>query len=124
MSLTAVFDHTALAALYKADAFFTGLYIESSRGGGRVLIPALSILAAERSVPGAGAHAARLRFAESVAFTAAHALDAALWPATDWAVTHPAAIAWQAAKTGEPVTVLSLAPELYEGTGIYPLNPQ
>ncbi|MEV7526432.1 PIN domain-containing protein [Streptomyces sp. NPDC091371] len=124
MSLTAVLDHTALAALYLADEFLTGLYIESSRGGGRVLIPALSILAAERQVPGAGAYAARLRFAETVPFTGAHALDAASWPTVDWAVTHPAAIAWQAAKTGEPVTVLSLAPELYEGTGVYPLNPQ
>ncbi|MFI5987312.1 PIN domain-containing protein [Streptomyces sp. NPDC051555] len=124
MNLAAVFDHTALAALYRADEFFTGLYIESSRGGGRVLIPALSILAADRLVPGAGAHAARLRFAETVPFTAGHALDAASWPTTDWSVTHPAAMAWQGAKSGEPVTVLSLAPELYEGTGISPLNPQ
>ncbi|MEU6895545.1 hypothetical protein ABZ934_27995 [Streptomyces sp. NPDC046557] len=123
MSLTAVFDHTALVALYRADPFFTGLYIESSRGTGRVLIPALSVLAAERAAAGAGAHAARLRFAEAVPFTAEHALDAESWPTTEWQVTHPAAIAWQAAKTGEPVTVLSLTPEAYEGTGVYPLNP-
>ncbi|MCX4546507.1 hypothetical protein [Streptomyces sp. NBC_01565] len=123
MSLTAVFDHTALVALYQADPFFTGLYIESSRGTGRVLIPALSVLAAERTAAGAGAHAAHLRFAEAVPFTAEHALDAVSWPTADWQVTHPAAIAWQAAKSGEPVTVLSLTPEAYEGTGIYPLNP-
>ncbi len=123
MNLTAVFDHTALVALYQADPFFTGLYIESSRGTGRVLIPALSILAAERTAPGAGSHAARLRFAETVPFTAAHALDAGSWPATDWTVTHPAAIAWQAAKAGEPVTLLSLTPEAYEGTGVHPLDP-
>lgn len=71
--------------------------------------------------PGADAHAARQRFAETVAFTGAHALDAGSWPATDWAVAHPAAMAWQAAKAGEPVTVLSLRPEAYEGTGDYPL---
>ncbi|MEU3407681.1 hypothetical protein ABZ766_27560 [Streptomyces sp. NPDC006670] len=123
MNLTAVFDHTALVALYQTDPFFTGLYIESSRGTGRVLIPALSILAAERAAPGAGSHAARLRFAETVPFTAAHALDTGSWPATDWTVTHPAAIAWQAAKAGEPVTLLSLTPEAYEGTGVYPLDP-
>ncbi|AWZ10524.1 hypothetical protein DRB96_18940 [Streptomyces sp. ICC1] len=121
--MTVVFDHTALVALYRADPFLTGLYIESSRGTGRVLIPALSLLAAERTTPGAGAHAARLRFAETVAFTGAHALDSSSWPATDWAITHPAAMAWQAAKDGEPVTVLSLSPQAYEGTGIYPLNP-
>lgn len=45
------------------------------------------------------------------------------WAGAPWAVTHPAAIAWQAAKAGDPVTVLSLEPELYAGTGITPLNP-
>lgn len=123
MSPTAVFDHTALVALYRADPFFTGLYIEASRGTGRVLVPALSVLAAERAAPGAGAHAGRLRFAEAVPFTTEHALDAGSWPATDWPLAHPAAIAWQALKAGEPVTVLSLIPEAYEGTGIHPLDP-
>ncbi|GGJ40122.1 PIN domain-containing protein [Streptomyces brasiliensis] len=123
MNLTAVLDHTALAALYRADHFFTGLYIEASRGTGRVLIPSLSVLAAEREVPGAGTHAAALRFAEQVPFTAVHAVDGMAWPAVEWPVVHSAAIAWQAAKAGEPVTVLSLAPELYAGTGITPLNP-
>ncbi|MFI5987928.1 hypothetical protein ACIBEA_44665 [Streptomyces sp. NPDC051555] len=51
MNLAAVFDHTALAALYRADEFFTGLYIESSRGGGRVLIPALSVCGRLRNSP-------------------------------------------------------------------------
>ncbi|MEV7417738.1 PIN domain-containing protein [Streptomyces sp. NPDC089919] len=124
MNLTAVFDHTALVALYQADPFFTGLYIEASRGTGRVLVPSLSVLAAERAVPGAGSHAARLRFAEHVSFTADHALDAAAWPGTDWPAAHPAAVAWQAAKSGEAFTVLSLTPEAYEGTGISPLDPR
>jgi len=123
VNLTAVLDHTAVAALFQADAFFTGLYIEASRGTGRVLIPSLAVLAADRQVPGAGAHAAALRFVESVPFTADHARDALAWPDAPWAVTHPAAIAWQAAKSGEPVTVLSLEPELYVGTGVTPLNP-
>lgn len=123
MNLTAVLDHTAVAALFQADAFFTGLYIEASRGTGRVLIPSLSVVAADREVPGAGAHAAALRFAESIPFTTDHARDALAWPSSPWAVTHPAAIAWQAAKAGEPVTVLSLEPELYAGTGVTPLNP-
>lgn len=123
MSLTAVLDHTALTALYRANHFFTGLYIEASRGTGRVLIPSLSVLAAERQLPGAGTHGASLRFAESIPFTSAHALDAMAWPNAEWPVAHAAAIAWQAAKAGEPATVLSLAPELYAGTGITPLDP-
>ncbi len=123
MSLTAVLDHTALAALYRADPFFTGLYIEASRGTGRVLVPSLSVLAADRDVPGAGAHAASLRFAEAVPFTTGHAVESLAWPSLAWPVVHPAAIAWQAAKAGEPVTVLSLQPELYAGSGITPLNP-
>jgi hypothetical protein len=123
MSLTAVLDHTALAALYRADAFFTGLYIEASRGTGRVLVPSLSVLAAERRLAGAGRHAATLRFAEAVPFTTAHAADAMDWPSVDWPVAHAAAIAWHAVKAGQPVTVMSLEPELYLGTGIAPLNP-
>ncbi|WP_432095646.1 PIN domain-containing protein [Streptomyces sp. bgisy100] len=123
MNLTAVLDHTALAALYRADPFFTGLYIEASRGTGRVILPSLSVLAAERLVEGAGMHAASLRFAENVPFTAAHAVDAMDWSNVDWPVVHPAAIAWHAVKAGEPLTVLSLEPELYVGTGITPLNP-
>ncbi|MEU9983535.1 PIN domain-containing protein [Streptomyces sp. NPDC050856] len=123
MNLTAVLDHTALAALYRAEPFFTGLYVEASRGTGRVLIPSLSIVAAERQDAGAGKHAASLRFAENVPFTAAHAVDAMDWRYTDWPVAHAAAIAWQALKAGEPLTVLSLEPELYTGTGITPLNP-
>ncbi|MET7436216.1 PIN domain-containing protein [Streptomyces sp. NPDC004082] len=123
MNLTAVLDHTALAALYRADSFFTGLYIEASRGAGRVIIPSLSVVAAERKVPGAGRHAASLRFAENVAFTTAHAVDAMDWKGVDWPVAHAAAIAWHAMKAGEQLTVLSLEPELYAGTGITPLNP-
>jgi len=123
MNLTAVLDHTALIALYRADPFFTGLYIEASRSAGRVILPSLCILAADRQVPGAGKHAALLRFAESVPFTAAHALNAMDWKDVDWPVAHAAAIAWHAVKEGEPLTVLTLKSELYAGTGITPLNP-
>ncbi|MER6015972.1 PIN domain-containing protein [Streptomyces bluensis] len=123
MNLTAVLDHTALTALYRADSFFTGLYIEASRGTGRVLIPSLSVLAAERQMAGAGKHAASLRFAENIPFSTVHAVDAMGWPGVDCPVVHAAAIAWQAAKDGESLTVLSLEPELYAGTGITPLNP-
>ncbi|MFI8952764.1 PIN domain-containing protein [Streptomyces sp. NPDC053750] len=123
MNLTAVLDHTALAALYRADPFFTGLYIEASRGTGRVLVPSLSVVAAERQLAGAGKHAASLRFAEHVPFTTGHAADALNWREVDWPVAHAAAIAWDALRAGEPVTVLSLDSDPYTGTGITPLNP-
>ncbi|MFJ2296986.1 PIN domain-containing protein [Streptomyces sp. NPDC087894] len=123
MNLTAVLDHTALVALYGADTFFTGLYIEASRGTGRVIIPSLSLVAAERQTSGAGKHAAALRFAENVPFTTEHAAEAMGWRDVDWPVAHAAAVAWQAIKAGEPLTVLSLHPELYARTGITPLNP-
>ncbi|WBO69727.1 PIN domain-containing protein [Streptomyces camelliae] len=123
MNLTAVLDHTALTALYRADPFFTGLYIEASRGTGRVIVPSLSVLAAERRLPGAGRHAASLRFAEHTPFTTAHAADAMEWKDVDWPVAHAAAIAWQTLRAGDPATVLSLEPALYPPTGITPLNP-
>ncbi|MFJ6076364.1 hypothetical protein ACIQFU_37015 [Streptomyces sp. NPDC093065] len=83
MIVTAVLDHTALAAPYRADPFFTALYIEASRGTGRVLLPSLAVVAAERETTSAGRHAAALRFAESVPFTAVHAVDTTSWPNTD-----------------------------------------
>ncbi|WP_167534737.1 hypothetical protein [Streptomyces tendae] len=123
MNLTAVLDHTALAALYRADSFFTGLYIEASRGTGRVLVPSLAVVAADREAAGVGKYAASLRFAESVAFTAEHAKDSLNWGDVDWPVAHAAAVAWHAARAGEPLIVLSLRPQLYTATGITPLDP-
>ncbi|QFR03223.1 hypothetical protein F9278_45760 [Streptomyces phaeolivaceus] len=61
-------------------------------------MPFPSVVAANHEVPGAGAQAGALRFAESVPFTTDHARDALTWPNSPWYVTHPAAIAWQAAK--------------------------
>ncbi|MBW8705610.1 hypothetical protein MBT84_38990 [Streptomyces sp. MBT84] len=70
-----------------------------------------------------GGRAASLRFAEQVPFTSLCALEAMAWPNTEWPVAHCAATARQAAKAGDPVTVLSLDPRLYAGTGIIPRNP-
>ncbi|MCT2546832.1 MULTISPECIES: PIN domain-containing protein [Streptomyces] len=123
MNLAAVLDRTALIALYRADPFFTGLYIEASRGTGRVIVPSPSVLAAERQATGVARHAASLRFAENVPFTAGHAVDAMDRRAEDRPVAHVAAIAWHAVKAGEPLRGLSPEPELYAGTGITPLNP-
>lgn len=77
MSLTAVLDHTALGALYRADHFFTGLYIEASRGAGRVLVPSLSVLAAERQLAGTGGpyHLAALRRAGALHLSALSGRD-------------------------------------------------
>ncbi|TFV30038.1 hypothetical protein E4K10_47330 [Streptomyces sp. T1317-0309] len=80
MSPTAIVDHTALITLlYRADHFLTGRYNKASRGAGRIRIPSLPLLAAERHIPGSGAHAASLRFAEQVPFTSMHALEARPW---------------------------------------------
>jgi hypothetical protein len=58
------------------------------------------VLAGGRQVAGAGKHAASLRFAKNVPFTAAHAGDATGWADVGWPVAHAAAVAWQAVKTG------------------------
>ncbi|MFB0620355.1 hypothetical protein [Streptomyces sp. AGS-58] len=68
------------------------------------------------------AAAAAVVLPQLVPFTAAHAMDELDWKNVDRPVAHAAAIAWHAAKAGEPLTVLSLEPELYAGTGITPLN--
>ncbi|WP_425824873.1 PIN domain-containing protein [Streptomyces fractus] len=120
----AALDHTALIALYDADEFFTGLYIEASHQRGRIVIPAASVWAAELARAGAGTHAARLHHVEHRPFTTDHAVQAVAWPRTEIAAAHPAAIAWEAGLAGTPLTVLSLQPHLYASTGIMPLNPR
>jgi hypothetical protein len=95
--------------LYRADSFFTSLYIEASRGTGRVLVPSLSVLAAWRQVAGAGKHAASLRFTEHVPFSTAHAVDA-----MDWTVNAPpTAGRW----AGRPVHAAELSNLLVGGHG-------
>jgi hypothetical protein len=49
-------------------------------------------------------------------------VDVMDWKNVGWPVAHAAAIAWQAVKAGETLTVLSLEPELYAGTGMTSLN--
>ncbi|MGQ5656501.1 hypothetical protein [Streptomyces lannensis] len=83
-------------------------------------IPAL---AAARHLAGSGTHAASLRFAEQVPFTSIHVLEAMAWPNIEWPAAYCAAIARQAAKAGDPVTVLFLDRRLYAGTGVIALNP-
>ncbi|MFE4777923.1 MULTISPECIES: PIN domain-containing protein [unclassified Streptomyces] len=99
---------------------FTGLYIEASHQRGHIVVPAACVWAAEVARPGAGVHAFRLRHVEHLPLTTEHALQAAIWPRTHLAAAHPAAIAWEAALAGIPVTVLSVQPELYADTGICP----
>jgi hypothetical protein len=81
------------------------------------------VLAVERQVAGADQHAATPRFAENIPFTAAHAVETMDWKNVGRPVAHAAAIAWQALKAGEPLTVLSLEPGLHASTGTTPLNP-
>jgi hypothetical protein len=120
---TVVLDHTCLVALHEGDAFLTGLYIEASHQRGRILVPSLCVLVADRLKAGCGAYAAGLRYAEGVPFTTAHAVEVVSWPHAEPAVAHAAAIAWQMAMAGEPVTVLSLRDEAYRFTSVHALNP-
>ncbi|MEU9173977.1 hypothetical protein AB0D34_40485 [Streptomyces sp. NPDC048420] len=120
---TVVLDHTSLVALYEGDPFFTGLYVEASHQRGHILVPSLCVLASDRLKPGCGQYAAGLRYAQSVPFTTAHAVEVLSWPRAEPAVAHAAAVAWQMATAGEPVTVLSLRDEAYRFTGVQALNP-
>jgi len=120
---TIVLDHSCLTALHEGDPFLTGLYVEASHQRGRILVPTLCILEADRLKPGCGAYAAGLRYVEAVPFTTAHALEALSWPRAEPAVTHTAAVAWCMAVAGEPVTVLSLRADAYGFAGVHALDP-
>ncbi|MHC5906129.1 PIN domain-containing protein [Streptomyces sp. S6] len=120
---TIVLDQTCLIALHEGDPFFTGLYVEASHQRGRILVPTLCILEADRLKPGCGTYAAGLRYTEHVAFTTAHALEALAWSRAEPAVAHAASVAWCMAVAGEPVTVLSLRADAYRFTSVHALDP-
>lgn len=46
------------------------------------------------------------------------AVDITDWLSVDWPVAHTAATAWQVVKGLQPLTALSLEPELYAATGM------
>ncbi|MGW1562862.1 PIN domain-containing protein [Streptomyces sp. NPDC002144] len=116
-------DHTCIRALAEGDEFLNGLYIEASYGYAEIVIPVLSATAAEREKPGAGQHILNRRFTTTTDFTQVHALVAGAWPQADWRILHPAAAVLVDQQNGDDTTLLSLAPRLYTGTGVSPLNP-
>lgn len=87
------------------------------------MIPALSATVADRHRPGTGADILGRRFTTVVGFTHAHALVAGAWRQADWRILHSAAAVIVARQAGDDVTLLSLGPDLYAGTGVSPLNP-
>ncbi|MFE4686417.1 hypothetical protein ACFRNJ_37440 [Streptomyces sp. NPDC056721] len=93
-------DHTALVALFDADELFTGLYTEAGHQRGRIVVPTMSVRAAEKTRPGAGVPPSRLRHVEHLPFTTEYALLAAAWPRTDIAAAHPATAAGEAGLVG------------------------
>ncbi|MEV0184747.1 PIN domain-containing protein [Streptomyces sp. NPDC050625] len=119
-----LFDHTCIEALAEGDEFLNGLYVEASYGYAEIVIPSLSATVAERARPGAGQHVLGRRFTAVADFTEAHARVAGRWRHADWRVLHPASAVVVARGSGDDATLLSLQPDLYEGTGISPLNPR
>ncbi|WP_406436620.1 hypothetical protein OHB14_61875 [Streptomyces sp. NBC_01613] len=116
-------DHTCIRALAEGDEFLNGLYVEASYGYAEIVIPALSATVAEREKPSAGQHILSRRFTTVADFAHAHALVAGAWRQADWRILHPAAAVLVGQQAGDDVTLLSLDPDLYAGTGVSPLNP-
>jgi hypothetical protein len=120
-----IIDHTCLSAMLDGDPFLNDLYVESTYGTARLVVPSLSLVVAEEERTGHAARSRRmLKQAEFAPFEAVHAMIHAQWPKTaHWQALHPAALYLQEAAAGAATAILSLRPELYGGTGVTPLNP-
>jgi hypothetical protein len=121
----AVLDHTAISALRKAHEVLTGFYVEASRGGFTLYVPALSIFGADSHEGGAASFVRGSRSLTTVAFDldAAETCAGLARAGVDWRAAHAVHVARPSADNSGGWTVLTMQPELYADTGISALHP-
>lgn len=121
----AVLDHTAITALRKAHDVLAGFYVEASREGFTLYVPALVIFGADSDEAGAAVFVRGARSLTTVPFDldAAGSCAALTRSGVDWRVAHAVHVARPSADNAGGWTVLTMQPELYAGTGITALHP-
>ncbi|MFE3602841.1 hypothetical protein [Streptomyces sp. NPDC059142] len=118
-------DHTALLALGAGHRKLSWLVVAAAEGRALGHVPSLCLLAAESDRKGVGEHVASLPGleVESLDLTAGLDAGALVGGGADWRIAHAVHLAKQSAEWPAGRTVLSVRPELYEGTGIDPIDP-
>ncbi|MGP4000854.1 hypothetical protein [Streptomyces sp. 8N706] len=119
-------DHTALLALGAGHRQLSGLIVRTAQGRSIGQVPALSLAAAEAERRGLGEQVASLPGLEVEPVDLMAALDAGalIGSGVDWRITHAVHLARPSAEWPRGRFVLSLQPELYERTGVEPINPE
>ncbi|MET9960056.1 hypothetical protein ABZ128_13525 [Streptomyces sp. NPDC006326] len=128
-AIAVVLDHTAATALHDPKAPFNeavaAFYVQASGGLGTLYAPVLSLTAGDTERPGLLACIHGLRFIEIEPFDTAAALAASelLRAGHSWATVHAIHAARPFADFPSGRYLLTLEPELYDGTGVQAVHP-
>ncbi|MER5312600.1 hypothetical protein ABT034_33025 [Streptomyces sp. NPDC002773] len=128
-SIAVVLDHTAATALHDPKDPFNeavaAFYVQASGGLGTLYAPVLCLTAGDTDRPGLLAYINGLRFIQIEAFDTAAALAATglLHAGHSWAAVHAIHAARPSADFPTGRYLLTLEPELYEGTGVQAVHP-
>ncbi|MFD7914741.1 hypothetical protein ACFV30_29155 [Streptomyces sp. NPDC059752] len=127
--IAVVLDHTAATALHDPkdpyNEAVAAFYVQSSGGLGTLYAPVLSLTAGDTGRPGLLAYINGLRFIEIEPFDTAAALSATelLHAGHPWATVHAIHAARPSADFPAGRYLLTLKPELYDGTGVQAVHP-
>ncbi|WP_329625931.1 hypothetical protein OG357_38505 (plasmid) [Streptomyces sp. NBC_01255] len=127
--IAVVLDHTTATALHDPHNPFhkamEQLYDEASKGFGALYVPALCLTAADACHPGLLASINSRRFIQIEAFDTAVALTTTgiQYAGYSWAAIHAIHAARPSADFPTGRCLLTLTPELYEGTGVHAFHP-
>ncbi|MFJ1847051.1 hypothetical protein [Streptomyces sp. NPDC088146] len=127
--IAVVLDHTTATALHDPkdpyNEAVAAFYVQASGGLGTLYAPVLSLTAGDTERPGLLAYVHGLRFITIEPFDTTAALTATelLHSGHPWAAVHAIHAARPSADFPSGRFLLTLTPELYEGTGIQAVHP-
>ncbi|MFF0033149.1 hypothetical protein ACFYS7_34175 [Streptomyces avermitilis] len=127
--IAVVLDHTTATALHDpkdaCNEAVAAFYVQASGGLGALYAPVLSLTAGDTERPGLLAYIDGLRFIKIEPFDTAAALTATglLHAGHPWPAVHAIHAARPSATFPAGRFLLTLEPELYEGTGVQAVHP-
>ncbi|MGW2696640.1 hypothetical protein [Streptomyces sp. NPDC001296] len=127
--IAVVLDHTSATALHDPkdpyNEAVAAFYVQASGGLGSLYAPVLSLTAGDTERPGLLAYIDGLRFVMVEPFDTEAAVTATglLRAGHSWAAVHAIHAARPSANFPTGRFLLTLTPELYEGTGVQAVHP-
>ncbi|GAA0329050.1 hypothetical protein [Streptomyces blastmyceticus] len=127
--IAVVLDHTTAGALHDpkdlANEAMLAFYVQASGGLGTLYAPVLALAVADAGRPGVLSHITGLRFITTEPFDSDAARTAAelVRAGHDWSAAHAVHMARPSARFVTGRFLLTLKPDLYEGTGVQAVHP-